>query len=123
MKLILILFCAILSLGMPILVQADGGIISVEIPNPLNYNTIQEIICALTKLLKFIAFGVALIMVIVGGIQIMTGMTTGEKETKVVRGKKTIMWAVVGYAIVFLVDFIVGFVMELLGGTASDICR
>lgn len=122
MKFTLILFCVIFLVA-PIFVQANGGIVSVDIPNPLNYETIEEIICALTKLLKTIAFGIALIMVIIGGIQIMTGMTTGEKETKVVRGKKTIMWAVIGYAIVFLVDFIVGFVMELLGGTTTDICQ
>lgn len=121
-SLILITFCVMLLLVVPFFAQADTGIISIDIPNPLNYDTTDQIICALIKLLNTIAFGVALIMVIWGGIQIMTGMTTGEKESKVVKGKKTIMWAVIGYAIVFLVKFIIGFVIELLGGATTGIC-
>lgn len=116
-SLLLIIIFAMLFLVSPTPVLAEAPI---EIHNPLKFNTIQEIICALTGLLKTIGFGIGLIMVIWGGIQLMTAAGSEEKVTK---GKKTIMWAVIGYAIVFLLDFIVGFVVELLGGTPSDVCK
>lgn len=108
----LIILFAILLLAEPISVWAASGGTIIEIENPLKYGTIIEIINALTGLLKTIGFGVGLIMVIWGGIQIMAAAGSEERVTK---GKKTIMWAVIGYAIVFLVDFIIGFVKELLG--------
>ena len=55
-------------------------------------------------------------MIIWSGIQIMIGMTTGEKEAKVIRGKKTLMWTILGIAIIISIDFIVGFIKELIGG-------
>lgn len=109
-----IIFLVVLLVGPIIMVQADGGGKIIEIENPLKYDTIEEIIKALTGILKVVAIGVGVIMVIIGGIQIMTGMMTGEKENKVNKGKKTIMWALIGVAIVISVDFIVGFVQEIL---------
>jgi hypothetical protein len=55
-------------------------------------------------------------MIIWSGIQIMTGMATGEKEAKVLKGKKTLMWTILGLAIIISIDFIVGFIKELIGG-------
>lgn len=114
-------FCAILLLVVPIFVQAQGvdpckskDIIC--IPNPLQFDDIGSIITALTGLLRTIAISIGTIMIIVGGIQIMTGMMSGEKESKVVKGKKTLTYTIVGVAIVVLVDFIAGFVTELLTG-------
>lgn len=109
------LIFAIFILAAPILVLAQGEGDFIEITNPLKAKTVDEILTAITGLLKTIALPLAIIMVVWGGIQIMTGTTTGEKESKVVQGKKTITWAVIGYAIIFLVDFIVGFLGELLG--------
>jgi len=100
---------------MPFGVRADTEIISITIDNPLKYNKIEDIIPAITGILKAIAISIGAIMIIIGGIQIMTGMMTGEKETKVLQGKKTVTWTVIGVAIVILVDFIVGIVKELLG--------
>ena len=114
--LLLSAFFAILTLVAPIFVSAEEcpkGYVCID--NPLNQGDIPSIIKAVTNLLKDIAIPVGILMIIWGGIQIMTGMSTGEKETKVVQGKKTITWAVIGVAIVILVDFIVGFVKEILG--------
>ena len=135
--LFLILFFAILLLARPIFVQAetldeclancaadDNACIKacecthefICIENPLKYGTIGELIPAITNFLKNIALAIGGIMIIWSGIQIMTGMTTGEKEAKVIRGKKTLMWTIIGIAIIISIDFIVGFVRELIGG-------
>lgn len=116
--LFLILLFAILLLVGPIFVQANDcdpdKFICIE--NPLKYKTMGEMIPAITNFLKNIALAIGGIMIIWSGIQIMTGMTTGEKESKVIRGKKTLMWTILGIAIVISIDFIVGFVKELIGG-------
>lgn len=112
----------ILTLGTPIGVFAEGtcppGIICLY--NPLNATDINGVICGVMNLLFVVSVPIAIIMIIWGGIQIMTGMTTGEKETKVVQGKKTLMWAVIGFAIVFSTKFIIGFIMEILGGPGTQ---
>lgn len=86
----------------------------VEIPNPLGPNTtISSIIAKITEALKGIAILVGGIMIIVSGIQYMTSAGNEEKATK---AKKTMLYTVIGVAIVIAVDFIVGFIQELLGG-------
>lgn len=90
------------------------GVICIQ--NPLKYQTIGEMIPAITDFLKNIAIAIGGIMIVWSGIQIMVGMTTGEKEAKVIKGKKTLMWTVVGIAVVISIDFIVGFIKELIGG-------
>ena len=104
----LILFCVILCLLGPISAQADF----IEIPNPLGDKSITEIIGAVTGLLKMIAIGVGIIMVVWSGIMIMTAAGSEEKVTK---AKKTLTWTIIGVAIVVSVDFIVGFLLEILG--------
>ena len=103
--------CGIFLIVVPLIAQAQ----IVEIPNPLKYGDIPSILKAITGLLRIIAIPIALIMIIVGGIQIMTGMATGEKEKKVLTGKKTLKWAIIGLAIVLAADFIMGFIKEILG--------
>lgn len=116
--LFLTLFFAILLLAGPIFVWANdcdpNRFICIE--NPLKYDTIENLIPAITNFLKTIALAIGGIMIIWSGIQIMTGMTTGEKEAKVIRGKKTLMWTIIGIAIIISIDFIVGFIKELIGG-------
>ena len=116
--LFLTLFFAILLLVGPIFVQANEcdptKFICIE--NPLKYERIEDIIPAITNFLKNIALAIGGIMIIWSGIQIMTGMATGEKETKVLQGKKTLMWTMLGLAIIISIDFIVGFIKELIGG-------
>lgn len=110
---------AILILGKPTGVFAEGQVCppnTICLFNPLKATDINGVICGVMKLLLTVSVPIAIIMIIWGGIQIMTGMTTGEKESKVVQGKKTLMWAVIGFAIVFAVNFLIGFVLEILGG-------
>lgn len=117
--LLLFVFFDILLLGGPILIaNGSGGFI--EITNPLKQSDPIAVICAIVKLLQTIALPLAIVMVVWGGIQIMTAAGSEERVTS---GKKTIMWTVIGYAIVFLVRFIIGFVAEMLGGPGSQVCQ
>jgi len=90
--------------------ECPPGVICIQ--NPLEAESVEEIINSITDFLRLIAMGIGLIMIIWGGIQILTAAGSEEKLTK---GKKTIMWTIIGVAIVFLFDFIVGFVLEIIG--------
>ncbi len=112
--LLLSLFFAMLLLAEPILVQANGTECppdTICIDNPLEAETITEVINAIIGLLKIIALPLAMIMIIWGGIQVLTA---AGSEDKLSQGKKTITWAVIGLAIVYAVSFIVGIIEELL---------
>lgn len=114
--LLLSLFFAMLLLAEPILVYANGTACppkTICIDNPIKYEKIEDILGAIADFLAFIAIPLGIIIVVWGGIQIMAA---GGSEEKVTKGKKTIMWAVIGVGIVLLVKFIVGFVQEILGG-------
>ncbi len=104
-----IIIFAIFLVAIPLLVEAR-----VSIPDPFEGKTLPDIIKSITGLLKIIAIPVATIMIIIGGIQIMTGLATGEKEKKVLQGKNTLKWAVIGLAIIIAADFIVGIIKEIL---------
>lgn len=115
--LILYLFFAIIFIAGPILVFANSTQCpenTICIENPLKYEKIEDIIKAITNLLKIIAIPLGGAMIIWGGIQIMIGYSTGEKEKKVMQGKKTIIYAVIGVAIVVGVDILVGLIREFL---------
>lgn len=116
MRLILT-FCVIILLAAPLAVQADSTDCppwTICIENPLKYKDIGGVITAITELLKGLAISIGVIMLIISGIQIMTA---GGNEEQLKKGKKTMTWTVVGVAIVILINFIVGFVTEILTGS------
>jgi len=105
----ILILCGIFAVVVPVLADV------VEIPNPLKHKNVEGIVEAITGLLVVIAIPLAGIMIVIGGIQIMVGMSTGEKEKKVAQGKKTITWAIIGLAIILAADFIIGLIGELVG--------
>ncbi len=110
-----IVIFAILILGKPICVFAadtcPSG--SICLYNPLKATDINGVIYGVMNLLKVAAIPIGIIMIIWGGIQIMTA---SGKEEQLNKGKKTLMWTIIGLAIVFAVNFLVGFILELMGG-------
>lgn len=84
----------------------------VVIPDPLGERGITDILKAITGLLKIIAIPLGTIMIIISGIQYLTSAGNEEKASK---AKKTMLYTVIGVAIVIAADFIVGFVTEILG--------
>ena len=110
-SLLLALLFVILVLAGPISVQANGGGGIIVIENPLKYKELTDIVKAITGSLKTIAIFIGFLMVIISGIQIMTA---AGSEEQVKKGKKTLMWTIIGVAIVIGVDFIIGIVKEIL---------
>jgi len=99
--------------------QSGGGTISlpsgggtISLPNPLSC---QDFGCILTEIISKIAqlaIPIVVIMVLIGGFQIMTA---GGNEEKVKEGKSTIKWAVIGYIIILLANGLVLIIKSVLG--------
>lgn len=87
---------------------------SVSITNPLAgiADDIPGLIGYILYLARWLAGSIAVLMIIVGAYQIL--FSAGDPkgwET----GKKTIIWAVVGFAIVLLAEVVVDIIRELVG--------
>lgn len=98
---------SIILVVVPLIVFADT-----TIEDPLGNKGVEGIIKSITGLLKVIAISVGTIMIIISGIQYLTSAGNEERTSK---AKKTMLWTIVGVAIVVAVDFIVGFIQEILG--------
>jgi len=106
--LLFLIIISVFLIVLPVLAQ------TVVIPNPLEGDgDIPSVIHAITGLLKVIVIPLGIIMIIIGGIQYMTSAGNEEKTNK---AKKTILWAIIGIAIIISADFIAGFIKEILGG-------
>ena len=73
-------------------VSADA----VEIPNPLQYDTFQELIKAISNFLFMIALGIAPIMIVIAGFYFMT--SAGD-PAKVTIAKNIILYTLIGVLI------------------------
>jgi amino acid transporter len=105
-----LIFIGILSII--VLVPIIAGAETVEIPNPLKYDDPLKIIGAITGLLQMLAIAVAVIIIIIAGIQYMTSAGSEDKAKK---AKNMIVYALIGVAIVTAVNFIIGLIEEILG--------
>ena len=84
----------------------DGSVETSDIP---------IFILHVVEVLLKIAGGIAVIMVMVGGVQYVIGAITDNKEN----GKKTLMYALIGLVVSFLSWFIVDQIQQYL--TASEV--
>ncbi|MDE1970667.1 MAG: hypothetical protein KGI50_03780 [Patescibacteria group bacterium] len=75
--------------------------------NPLSSNSVFDIINNVTAFLQPFAAAVVVIMILVGAFQILTG-----NPSQITTGRKTILWAVIGFAIIFLTPIIIGAIQE-----------
>lgn len=71
------------------------------LPNPFGALTFAQVVQKITDFLILIAAPLATIMVIVGGYYMVTAAGDSEKFST---GKKTIVYAVLGLAIILLAD-------------------
>lgn len=91
---------------------AGGGGSSTELRNPLGTVTdISQIVGNVLRALFGILGSIALLMFIYGGF---TWLTSGGAAEKIQKGKDTMVWAVLGIAIVFAAYTIVNFVIDAL---------
>ena len=89
-----------------------GGGGTISLPNPLSCENLGCIIKKIISELQKLAIPIVVIMVLIGGFQIMTA---GGNEEKVKQGKSTIWWAVIGYVIILLANGLVLVIESVLG--------
>lgn len=90
-----------------------GGPVSVTIPNPIgcdNFGCIEDNI--ITSLLT-LSIPIVVIMILIGGFQIMTA---GGDMEKLKTGKKTILYTIIGYAVILVAKGVSLILRSLLGG-------
>lgn len=109
-----IIVCCTILIAVPLVIKAQEGL-----PNPLRcggqpVETIDGLISCITEALKVLVIPIATVMIIIGGIQYLTSM---GNEDKVRRAKATLLYAIIGVAVVLAVDFIVDLIREVLKKT------
>ena len=96
---------AIILLSTPLITQA------VDIQCPLKTCDLTSIVTAIGDLLKVMAIAVGTVMIIISGIQYMTSAGNEEKASK---ARKTMLYTIIGVAIVLSVGFIMDLVKEIV---------
>ncbi len=87
---------------------------SITLFNPLT--GCNNLTCALSKVLNFLftlAIPIFGIMILVGGFQLIT--SSGNPE-KVAKGRKTLLWSVVGFIVVLLAGSVAHLIQSIFGG-------
>lgn len=90
---------------------------NVSFGNPLNANDLGSVLTNIMNYLKKIAGSIALIFIIIGGIMYM--VSAGDKEM-MERGKKTLIYALAGFAIVVASSTFTSEIQNALGGGATS---
>jgi hypothetical protein len=106
-KKILIFFLLIPALVCPLLIKAQ----TTTIPNPLRCEDIECIVQTIADMIAGLVIVIGTIMIIVGGIQYIS---SAGNEDRARRAKNTVLYAIIGIAIAVSVDFIIGFLREIL---------
>ncbi|MDI6820590.1 MAG: hypothetical protein QMD65_00210 [Patescibacteria group bacterium] len=84
---------------------------TIELPNPINATSTIAILNSILAVLQTFAHLIVVIMVLIGAFQILFAAGDPEKFSK---GKKTILYSVIGYAIVLVAGGITSFIADFL---------
>lgn len=124
-KLFFIILLALFAFGLlnpaPSPAQAElggGNPNEIVIKNPLKWGTIPDILNAVAGFLYALALAVVTVMVLWGGFQILTAAGSPERIDK---GKKTLLYAVIGTVVILIAGGIADLTADILGGTPGDI--
>jgi len=94
------------------LAQTTGGSPSYELKNPLGQTSIVGVINNVLNYFIYISVPILAIMILVGGFQILTARGAPDK---IVSGKKTITYAVIGFGIVLVSKGIALILLKIIG--------
>jgi len=83
--------------------------------NPLNTNSFQTVLANINSFLLVIAAPICGIMVVWGGFQMITSRGNPEKFSE---GKKTLLYAAVGFVIVIFASSIAPLIQSIFGGSS-----
>ena len=93
-------------LSLPIIVSA------VEFQNPLEYETLGELIDAIIKFIFYIAVVIAPLVVIIGAFYLLTA---GGDPKKIGTGKNIIIYTLIGLAIIMLARGLLAMIESIIG--------
>jgi len=88
----------------------DPSVICLE--NKTGFDTISEVLERVISYLTQLAIPILTIMVMVGAFYMLTA---GDNESKFTKGKKTITYAAIGFAIILIGNGFVFIIKEFLG--------
>lgn len=89
-------------------VTPGGGVLV----NPLGDKTIIEVINSILNYLMYISAPILAIMILIGGFQILTAK--GEPG-KIVSGKQTITYAIIGFLIILVSKGVALIILKIMG--------
>jgi predicted small integral membrane protein len=89
-----------------------GGTGGVDLENPLKSNSIIEIISNVLNWLIIYSVPILAIMILIGGFQILTAK---ESPEKVANGRKTIMYAVIGFTVILISKGVALILLNIIG--------
>ena len=93
-------------LSLPIIVSA------VEFQNPLEYETIGELIDAIIKFIFYIAVVIAPLVIIIGAFYLLTA---GGDPKKIGTGKNIIIYTLIGLAIIMFARGLLAVIESIMG--------
>lgn len=90
------------------------GVVSstLDLPNPIQCDDVFCVVLRIIRGLRLVAVPISVVMVVVGGYQMMAA---GGEPEKFSRGRKTIIYAAVGLAVIILAEAVVYIVSDLIG--------
>ena len=92
--------------------NTGGDTTTIHFPNPISCGDVPCVINRIISLLYWIAIPVAVLMILYGGFKILVA---GGDPKKFSDGKKIILYAVIGLAIVLVSGGVVSIVKSILG--------
>jgi len=107
-KVLILFLLAILILGI------GSQCFAITIPNPIEAETISELIQDIADLVFWVALAIVPFMIIVGGIMFLIA---GGDPQKVGRAKSLLFWSGVGLAVLLLAQAIAAVIETIIGGT------
>lgn len=82
-----------------------------QLSNPLKANSIPELIGIIIQAILGIVGSIALLMFIYGGFM---WLTSGGNDKKIEEGRKTLVWSILGLALIFASYAILKFIFAVL---------
>lgn len=93
--------------------QSNGGN-PITISNPLTCNDLTCVAQSIINFLFTLAIPICAIMVLIGGFQMLTAAGNPERFSS---GRKTIMYAVIGFAVIVIADGVALLIKNILTGS------
>ncbi|MDO8495604.1 MAG: pilin [bacterium] len=93
--------------------DGNGGTASatLEFRNPLGAKDLRELIDAILRWIFWISIPIAVIMIVYAGLQMMLA---GGDAAKFGHGKKILLWAVIGLAVIFIGEGFIALIRSIL---------